>query len=150
SLVAILRNLPLHSIGFHALLPIRFDPADRIRSMTKQVGGFLNPRVRSGGCVDPQSFRALACKSGLSYVPVDPRAASREETYAIGYVAAADHQASAVHGIADEFRNPPDGLRLNLSRRWSQLPRADIWIDGRREQIGKDPDGRRTCSDVAK
>ena len=82
-------------------------------------------------------------------VPSGARRARGQEADEVGHVAAAHEQPPAVGGIANELGDPSDGLRFDLGRRRREGPRADVRVHGRREEVAKDPDGRRRRRDVA-
>ena len=98
--------------------------------MPEQVGRFLNPRVCAGRRVYAKPCGAVPGKAGLPYVPLDFCMPSREKTKKVRHVSTANHEASAIEGVPDELGNPPDSLRLDLRRRWRQLPSGDVWING--------------------
>ena len=85
----------------------------------------------------------------LAHVPVGARGARREEADQVRHVAAADQQAAAVAGIADQLGDPADGLHFDLGRRRRQQPRADVRVERRREQVAEDADRRGRRGDVA-
>src|SRR4029453_442641 len=67
----------------------------------------------------------------------------------ICHVAAADDDAAATGGEADELSDPADRLRFDLRRRGSEQKSARVRVDRRREKLAEYPDGRGRRRDVA-
>ena len=120
---------------------------NRVRAETRQISGFLDPRVSFRGGVDTET--RAAGDALLADVPAGHRGAGSQEAREIGHIAAAQEQAAAVGRVADELRKPSNDLAFDFGGHGSQFPGADIRIYGSGQQLRKHTDGRRTGCDVA-
>jgi hypothetical protein len=119
------------------------DPADARGTDAGEVGGLLNPGVSLCRSVAAKRRPRSVVDAVRANIPIRTRSARGQEADEVGHVAAAHQQPPAIGGIANQFRDPPDRLALDLGRSRSQQPAADVRIERGREQIAEHADRRR-------
>ena len=140
-------DLRLELGRIHPHFSVHRNPSDGVSAESKQVGGFLQPRVRFGRRIHQQSL--LAGQTLPAHVPRGLRRPSREDTDEVRHVAAAHQETAAPGGIPDELGNPPHRLRFDFGREWSEAKCADVLVDHRRQKIAERSERGGTRRDVA-
>ena len=96
-----------------------------------------------------RASRPGAAHPVLPHVPSRPRGARRQKTHDVGLIPATDQQAAALGRVANQLRDPADGLDFELGRGRREAPRAHVGVQGRRKKVAQDADRRRRRGDVA-
>src|SRR6185369_15311605 len=107
-----------------------------------------NPRVCLCRPIDAESPTGCADETLLAHIPAGLGLTRGEETDEIRHVAAAHEKPAAIGRVANQFSDPPHGLRFDFRRGRRQDERPDVCVESRRQKIAEDSNWRWRRCDV--